>query len=449
MPNNIKIFITLTLILSLLPTVLTANEIKNKPKIVILMIADGSGFTHVDAANIYQHGRLQQQVYEQFPIRLAVSTFPFSGYYNQERAWESFTYLKNYPTDSAASATALATGVKTFNKHIGVDSYNKPLTTIVTHAKTSQKSAGLVTSVWLSHATPAAFVAHQKSRESYELIATEMIRESKLDVLMGVGPGMDDTNPNVIKYIGGSEIHKEARKGIIMGADANNDNKRDPWTVIHQRDDFKKLISQKKLPQRVLGIAHGRGGTLQQKRMGDQLADPFVVPFDQKVPLLSEMSLGALQVLNQNDTGFFLMIEGGAIDWASHANQLGRMIEEQISFNNSVASVVKWIEKNSSWDETLLVITADHETGFLTKSFNTNVLSIKPNQVHQISRNNSTKMPEVQWNSDGHTNQLVPIYVKGVGQKYFKEAAIKTDPLRGTYLDNTDIGRILINLIKP
>src|SRR5699024_6999886 len=116
---------------------------------------------------------------------------------------------------------------------------------------------------------------------------------------------------------------------------------------------------------KVFGLAQV-ATTLQQGRGGDSEGKlPGEVAFNENVPDLPTMSEGALEVLGQNEDGFHLMIEGGAIDWTGHANETTRNIEETQDFNAAVESVVDWIETNSSWDETLLVVTADHETGYL------------------------------------------------------------------------------------
>ena len=84
------------------------------------------------------------------------------------------------------------------------------------------------------------------------------------------------------------------------------------------------------------------------------------------MPTLTEMSLAALNVLDNDPDGLYLMIEGGAVDWAAHANQSGRMIEEAIEFERAVEAVLDWVQTNSNWGETLLIVTGDHETGYLT-----------------------------------------------------------------------------------
>ena len=104
-------------------------------------------------------------------------------------------------------------------------------------------------------------------------------------------------------------------------------------------------------PSRVCGVAQVYQ-TLQQDRAGDPTADPYVVPLIQTVPTLEEMTKAALNILDDDPDGFVLMVEGGAVDWASHANQDGRMIEEEIDFNKAVEAVVDWVQANSNWGET-------------------------------------------------------------------------------------------------
>ena len=124
----------------------------------------------------------------------------------------------------------------------------------------------------------------------------------------------------------------------------------DPWTLIERRTDFQQLAVGA-TPQRLLGIPQV-AKTLQQGRSGDPHARPYAVPLLKTVPTLTVMTRAALNVLDNDPDGFFLMIEGGAVDWASHDNQSGRMLEEQLDFDRTVAAVVRWVENHSSWDET-------------------------------------------------------------------------------------------------
>ena len=132
------------------------------------------------------------------------------------------------------------------------------------------------------------------------------------------------------------------------------------------------------------------------------------------------------------------MIEGGAVDWAGHANQSGRLIEEQEDFNAAVEAVCKWVEENSSWSETLVIVTGDHEAGYLTGTNGVN---------DEVSNNGEGVMPTMAWNSGDHTNQLIPFYAKGCGAEIFKKLADEKDPVRGNYINNTEMMDAILALI--
>ncbi|MFZ5433090.1 MAG: alkaline phosphatase, partial [Calditrichota bacterium] len=138
-----------------------------------------------------------------------------------------------------------------------------------------------------------------------------------------------------------------------------------------------------------------------------------------------------------SEAGLFLMIEGGAIDWANHSNQAGRLIEEMTDFNYAVEAVIAWVEANSNWDETLLIVTGDHETGYLWGPESGEPATWKP-----IVDNGAGNMPGAYYYSGVHTNSLVPFFAKGFGSERFTERAVKTDPHNGLYIDNTDIARV-------
>ena len=138
------------------------------------------------------------------------------------------------------------------------------------------------------------------------------------------------------------------------------------------------------------------------------------------------------------------MVEGGAIDWAAHANQTGRMIEEQIDFNNTVDYVVNWVETFSNWDETLVIVTGDHECGYLTgpNANNANPLT------NPIINNGKNNVPGVKWNSGSHTNSLIPVYFKGAGSEYFNLVADQRDKIYGKYINNTEIAQGMYHLVE-
>ncbi|MGC9318507.1 MAG: alkaline phosphatase [Armatimonadota bacterium] len=409
---------------------------------VVIMISDGCGFNHLQAAAIYQHGTPTSPLYESFPVRLAMTTFAAGGSYEPERAAADFAYVKEGATDSAAAATALACGVKTYAGAIGVGEDKQPLRNVVEHAEALGKATGVVTSVQLSHATPAGFVAHNESRNNYVEIASEMINESAVDVIMGAGhPEYDDNarprdGEREYRYVGGEETWRALRAGTA-GADADGDGDPDPWTLIESLEQFRAL-QQGDAPPRAIGVPRV-ATTLQQKRAGDPMATAFEVPFNDGVPTLPEMTLGALNVLHADPDGFLVMVEGGAVDWASHANQPGRLIEEQIDFDRAVAAVVEWVEANSSWDETLLVVTADHECGYLTGP------DADPTAL--VSRGAGV-MPQMEFHSGSHTNSLVPLFARGPGAEALQSVADGSDPVRGAYLDNTQVARLVFAALR-
>ena len=146
------------------------------------------------------------------------------------------------------------------------------------------------------------------------------------------------------------------------------------------------------------------------------------------------MSEGALNVLGQDEDGFHLMIEGGAIDWTGHANDISRNIEEQQDFNKAVDSVIAWVEQNSSWDETLLIVTADHETGYLSGQDELPNWKALTGEAGQV--------PDHGWYSGNHTNQVVPVFFKGAGSEDIKASTVGTDPVRGGFIDNITIANL-------
>ena len=420
----------------------------NVPLNVIVLICDGWGYNHVDAESIYRHGQTGVQVYEGFPVQYAMSTFAIGGSYDPQEAWGQFDYQKQKLTDSAAAATAMATGVKTNNGAIGVDATGVPLKNIVQRSEELGKATGVITSVQLSHATPAGFVAHNVSRDNYVDIAQEMIFDSKVDVIMGTGHpyffdnGMAVGVPN-FKYVGGESTWQALIVGTA-GNDADGDGVADAWTLIQDRSEFQSLMSGA-TPKRVIGVPKVRS-TLQEMREGDPSADPYVVPLMETVPTLEEMTRAALNVLDNDPDGFFLMVEGGAVDWASHENLSGRMIEEQIDFDNAAEAVVAWVEDNSSWDETLVIVTGDHETGYLTGP-GSGQGEAGP-VWNTLVNNGQGNLPGMEWHSIGHTNALIPLFARGVGSELFAGYADQFDPVRGEFVDNTEIGQILFIVLE-
>jgi alkaline phosphatase len=277
-----------------------------------------------------------------------------------------------------------------------------------------------------------------------------MIRNSSLDVLMGAGhPWFDDDGAPIgglgddpfktegdYKRIGGEALWRDVVGGTA-GGDANGDGTADPWKLVDSLDEFNALKGTD-APARVLGIAPV-ATTLQGNRGSDEDKKaelPYAKPSTATVPDLALMIEGALNVLSKDPDGFFIMAEGGAIDWAGHGNVIGRLIEEQLDFDKAIAAVEAWVAANSSWDETLLIITADHETGYLSGPDS-------GEKVTPLVSNGIGKTPGYKFHTGGHTNQVVPCIAKGKGAEKLLEAVKGKDALRGPFIDNADIPKTI------
>ena len=238
-------------------------------------------------------------------------------------------------------------------------------------------------------------------------------------------------------YVGGEETWRDIQAGTPM-ADADGDGTPDGWRLLQTRQEFQRLAEDPY--KRVAGVMQAFKTSQQQRTAldGSPTDDaPYETPLTETVPTLAEMTRGALAVLEQDPDGFFLMIEGGAVDWASHNNELGRMLEEQSDFHGAVDAVIDWIEAHGGWRENLVVITADHDCGYLWGP------GSDPAWM-PVENHGQGEMPGAAWYSWNHTNSLVPFYVHGAGAWAFLMRATGEDPVYGAYLDNTDIGQVIM-----
>ncbi|MCK5455624.1 MAG: alkaline phosphatase, partial [Melioribacteraceae bacterium] len=241
---------------------------------------------------------------------------------------------------------------------------------------------------------------------------------------------------------GGKEVWDALSNGTA-GNDADGDGEVDPWTLIQDRESFQKFMTGE-TPNRLIGIfKSGQASQVERDTTGETW-EPFSIPFIETIPTLSEMTMTTINVLDENQNGFLLMVEGGAIDWAAHAHVLSRTIEEQIDFNKAIEAACDWVEKNSSWDETLIIVTSDHETGYLLgPGSNSADAATIVDKWKPLKNNGKGKMPGVEWFTGGHTNSLVPFYAKGPGSDLLLKRATRIDPVRGKFIDNTDVGIVL------
>jgi len=144
------------------------------------------------------------------------------------------------------------------------------------------------------------------------------------------------------------------------------------------------------------------------------------------------------------------MVEGGAVDWAAEDNQSGRLIEEMVDFNRSVEAVSDWIESHGGWEESLLIVTSDHETGGITgpAEDGRNIpVEFSGGLLRPLINNGRGNLPGMEWRVDYHTNMLVPLFACGRASERLRARAVRVDPVYGRYLDNTDIARVIFGLL--
>ena len=436
-------------------------------KNVIVMIADGCGYNTFLAGNYYQYGEAGKQVYDQFPTKYAVSTYAFGGAYNPTKFWSAFENqlgtATHEVTESNMAATAMGTGMKT-NIGVGVNAELDWYTNIIEVAEGRGRMTGVVSTQSFAEATPAGFSAHANDRKALKTIIEQQLKKSKLDVVMGPqnpwynNNGELQTNPffsDTSKYLWTEATWNDLKDGKL-GNDADGDGEIEYWTLIESREDFQAMMTGD-TPERVAGVAQCGGedkvgsGYTQFYRTGAANDVPFKIPFLESSPTLTEMSLAAINVLDQDPDGFFLMVEGANVDYGCHFGWMGRAIEELVDFNHAVEAVVEWVEANSSWDETLLVITSDHETGgFWGPDAGQGEVDepADPDVWVPIVNNGKGNLPgavaynhfwaygpDFYW----HTNALVPLFAKGVNTDLFHTQVKGMDPVRGAYIDNTGI----------
>lgn len=318
----------------------TSTSYAKNPKNIIIMIGDGMGFNQVQAALTVNGGELN------------MAQFPYTG---MEKTYSANDYI----TDSAAGGTAIACGVKTNNGMIAVTPDSVAAQSILTVAEKNGLSTGIVVTCNLTHATPATFYAHAGSRNSTQEIAS-WFPKSGIDV--AIGGGISDF---------------EKRKD---GRNLSSELKTAGYEVVYSMDDAKKAPSNKKL---LTLLAEDHPSKVNEGR--DYL--PSAVEF-------------ALSRLSQNKKGFFLMVEGSQIDWGGHNNDQDYMITETIDFDKAVGKALEFAKKDGN---TLIIITADHETG----------------GVAIREGNYANKTVKVDFTKNKHTGIPVPIFAYGPGAEQF------------------------------
>ena len=336
--NKIKFFLLFPVVIFILTG--CAGRAEQPPvRNVILMIGDGMGLYHQYAAYTANKGSLNIERCQ------AVGLIKTSA-------------ANAYTTDSAAAGTAIASGVKTNNGVLGQLPDGTRVKTMLEYAADNGLSTGMVVTCELTHATPAAFVAHVDGRSENENISLDLAR-SKINVAIG----------------GGRKFFEDRSDGKNL----TDSMKAKGFCVAYTLDELKAV---------------------QKGNLLALLAEVSPARYPARGEILTEGVTTAIHILNQNKKGFFLMVEGSQIDWAAHGNNQEETVNEVLDFDRAVKIAFDFAEQDGN---TLVIVTADHETGGM------------------IITNGNLKTGNLTTNfvSTGHTGVPVPLYAFGPGAEKF------------------------------
>lgn len=338
-----SVLIALTIICSSANSVSQKRKRTASPKNVILLIGDGMGLAQICAGFVASGGYLNFERFKHIGLSRTNSA-------------------DDYITDSAAGATAISTGKKTYNKAIGVDKDSLPAKTILEYAEENGWATGMVVTCPVTHATPASFIAHQPSRSMDEAIAADFLK-TDIDVFIGGGQSYFD------KRADGKNLLNDLRKNGYQVA-----------------TDLKSIyaVTQGKL-----------AGFMAEK-------DPLPAHKGRDSSFLKEATLHAIRLMKNNANGFFLMVEGSQIDWGGHSNEIDYITAEMLDFDRTLGAVLDFAEKDGN---TLVIVTADHETGGLSL-----------NQGTSYRR----KHVAAAFTTKSHTGIMVPVFAYGPGAEAFQ-----------------------------
>lgn len=320
------------------------QEKPTKPKNVILMIGDGMGVSQMSSAFYYKD---EKPNFARFPVTGLITT----------------SSCKEKITDSAAGATAFSTGKKTSNGRIAKDADGKDLETLVERLSAQKWATGLVATSSITHATPASFYAHERSRNSEKSIAAQLAT-SGVDFFAGGGKAFFGDNDLEALRTNGFELFLEQLQ---------------PPSADALKAGY--LLADKGLP----AVYEGRDD------------------------ILTRAVKLAIDFLSDDDEGFFLMVEGSQIDWGGHANNGEYVITEVADFDDAVGAALDFAEKDGN---TLVIVTADHETGGFT-------LAAEEKKVPFQGMQSDYTSIEPRFSTGGHSSALVPVLAYGPGAERF------------------------------
>lgn len=322
-------------------------------KYVFYFIGDGMGVNQVQGTELFQ-GELKGEIgisplcFTQFPVSTVATTFSAT----------------NGVTDSAAAGTALATGNKTKNGAIGVlKDLETPVNSVAVWAKNSGRRVGIATSVSVDHATPAAFYAHEAGRSSYYNIGADLYRAG-----FDFYAGSDFVEPENKKDKNAKNLYKMADEYGYYIARGYNE-----YTKKSDKADKMILFQSKEASEK------------------DRSAIPYAIDRTEKDLSLEDITRSAIDFLSKDmSKGFFLMVEGGKIDWACHSNDAATAFREVQDFDNAIKIAYEFYKQHP--DETLIVVTADHETGGIVLGTGQYKLNLKALESQEMSESGFTKV---------------------------------------------------------
>lgn len=402
-----------------------------QPKSAILYIGDGMGIAQITAARIFKGNARDGQ--------LTLDTL------------EHVALVRTYAadrmvTDSGASGTAMATGVKTNILMIGQDPDGNNLESILKKAKKAGKSVGLVSTTSITHATPASFFGNVPNRTREDVLAEQLVEYGEVDVVMGGGRQVFFKKGNPDPESGGKSRRRDDRDLVAEAKAAG-------YRMIYGQEEFDALRNEVKGGKdtgKILALFSPGMMSYEAHRANDKFGEPSI----------KEMTEVAIQILNKNPEGFFLMVEGGRIDHGSHANNAHLMATDLLAFDDAV---LVGVEASRRSNDILIVVTADHETGGLSingypplEISGTDLFSEGPGGTASDiltyatgPGNNREKMEGVDkaspdylqpslapGGSAAHSGVDVPAYATGPG----------AEAIHGT-MNNTDIGIVLIKAL--
>jgi alkaline phosphatase len=339
-------------------TELESAPVSGRARNLVLLIADGMGLAQLQAGLVANEGELYMTQLRHMGLVRTAS-------------------LDSFRTDSAAAGTAIASGVKARNGVLGLDPEGAPVDSILHQAEDAGLATGLVATAAITHATPAAFIAHQSSRNHYEAIAADFL-ETDIDV-----------------FIGGGLDHFTIRED---GRDLVSELKEIGYRVVLDRDSL-DFSGERKLAALTAPVHNPRVA-----ERGDYL---------------QAATRTALQVLEQDPDGFFLMIEGSQVDWGGHASSTVYIVEEMLDFDRAVGLALQFAARDG---ETLVVVTSDHETGGMAI----------------LEGDTSSGRVKAGYATGGHTGLMVPVFAFGPGAEAFTG-----------FMDNTELNRRLRTALFP